>query len=100
MFGTNTFTGPAAYTNEKKFHKLAFTDITKGKVEPPPAANDGWIAMVQHYFVSAWLLRGDPDWPRAASYTVSLQHLPPALRDEAALKAHLETLFQGSPSGS
>ena len=60
MFGTNTFTAPAAYTNEKKFHKLAFTDITKGKVEPPPAANDGWIAMVQHYFVSAWLLRGDP----------------------------------------
>ncbi|WP_431510868.1 membrane protein insertase YidC [Variovorax sp. DAIF25] len=60
MFGTNTFTGPAAYTNEKKFHKLDFKDITKGKVEPPPAANDGWIAMVQHYFVSAWLLRGDP----------------------------------------
>ncbi|KAF1068556.1 membrane protein insertase YidC [Variovorax sp.] len=60
MFGTNTFTGPAAYTNEKKFHKLDFKDIIKGKVEPPPAANDGWIAMVQHYFVSAWLLRGDP----------------------------------------
>lgn len=60
MFGTNTFTGPAAYTNEKKFHKLDFKDIAKGKVEPPPAANDGWIAMVQHYFVSAWLLKGDP----------------------------------------
>jgi YidC/Oxa1 family membrane protein insertase len=60
MFGTNTFTGPAAYTEEKKFHKLDFADITKNKVEPPPAANDGWIAMVQHYFVSAWLLKGDP----------------------------------------
>ncbi|MFM9923872.1 membrane protein insertase YidC [Variovorax sp. H27-G14] len=60
MFGTNTFTGPAAYTNEKKFHKLDFKDIAKGKVEPPPAANDGWVAMVQHYFVSAWLLKGDP----------------------------------------
>lgn len=60
MFGTNTFTGPAAYTNEKKFHKLDFKDIAKGKVEPPPPANDGWIAMVQHYFVSAWLLKGDP----------------------------------------
>jgi YidC/Oxa1 family membrane protein insertase len=60
MFGTNTFTGPAAYTNEKKFHKLDFKDIAKGKIEPPPAANDGWIAMVQHYFVSAWLLKGDP----------------------------------------
>ena len=44
---------------------------------------------------AGWLLRGGPDWPRAASYTVSLQHLPPALRDEAALKAHLETLFPG-----
>jgi YidC/Oxa1 family membrane protein insertase len=60
MFGTNTFTGPAAYTNEKKFHKLDFKDISKGKIEPPPPANDGWIAMVQHYFVSAWLLKGDP----------------------------------------
>jgi YidC/Oxa1 family membrane protein insertase len=56
MFGTNTFTGPAFYTDEKKFHKVAFSDITKNKVELPPAANNGWVAMVQHYFVSAWLL--------------------------------------------
>ncbi|CAN5296245.1 membrane protein insertase YidC [soil metagenome] len=56
MFGTNTFTGPALYTEEKKFHKVAFTDIAKNKAELPPAANNGWIAMVQHYFVSAWLL--------------------------------------------
>jgi len=56
MFGTNTFAGPAAYTEEKKFHKLAFTDIAKKKVELPPPADNGWIAMVQHYFASAWLL--------------------------------------------
>ena len=56
MFGTNTFTGPALYTDEKKFQKVAFADITKNKAELPPAANNGWIAMVQHYFVSAWLL--------------------------------------------
>jgi len=56
MFGTNTFTGPALYTDEKKFHKVAFADITKNNAELPPAANNGWIAMVQHYFVSAWLL--------------------------------------------
>ncbi|MEJ8857195.1 membrane protein insertase YidC [Variovorax robiniae] len=60
MFGTNTFTGPAIYTDEKKFHKVDFADITKKKVEVPPAANNGWIAMVQHYFVSAWLLNA-PD---------------------------------------
>jgi YidC/Oxa1 family membrane protein insertase len=56
MLGTNTFTGPAIYTEQKKFQKIAFTDITKGKVEPPAPAANGWIAMVQHYFVSAWLL--------------------------------------------
>jgi YidC/Oxa1 family membrane protein insertase len=60
MFGTNTFTGPAAYTNEKKFHKIAFTDVAKGKAEVPAPADNGWIAMVQHYFVSAWLLNA-PD---------------------------------------
>jgi len=56
MFGTNTFTGPALYTDEKKFHKVAFADITKNKAELPAPANNGWVAMVQHYFVSAWLL--------------------------------------------
>jgi YidC/Oxa1 family membrane protein insertase len=56
MFGTNTFTGPAFYTDEKKFHKVDFADITKKKAEVPPAADNGWVAMVQHYFVSAWLL--------------------------------------------
>ena len=56
MFGTNTFTGPAFYTAEKKFHKVEFADIAKKKAEVPPPSDNGWVAMVQHYFVSAWLL--------------------------------------------
>ena len=56
MFGTNTFTGPAIYTEQKKFQKIDFSDINKGKVELPAPADNGWVAMVQHYFVSAWLL--------------------------------------------
>ncbi|MGP1629698.1 MAG: membrane protein insertase YidC, partial [Giesbergeria sp.] len=60
MMGANTFSGPAAYTDEKKFHKIPFADIEKQKAEVPPPANNGWIAMVQHYFVSAWLLNA-PD---------------------------------------
>lgn len=59
MFGTNTYNGPAAFTNEKHFHKIAFSDIAKAKAEVPPPATDGWVAMVQHYFVSAWLLNGE-----------------------------------------
>ena len=56
MFGTNTFTGPAIWSSQKKFQKITFVDIAKNKVEVPAPATDGWIAMVQHYFVSAWLL--------------------------------------------
>ena len=51
-----TFTGPAVYTEATKFRKIAFSDIEKGKAEQVAPAADGWIAMVQHYFASAWLL--------------------------------------------
>ena len=51
----STFTGPAFYTDAKKFQKVAFTDIEKGKAEFVTQSPDGWVAMVQHYFASAWL---------------------------------------------
>lgn len=53
--GVSTFTGPAIYTEEAKFRKIPFGDIDKGKQSTPVKAKDGWIAIVQHYFVSAWL---------------------------------------------
>ncbi|MDB5810559.1 MAG: 60 kDa inner rane insertion protein, partial [Betaproteobacteria bacterium] len=50
-----TYTGIAVYTDREKFQKVAFTDVDKGKVSYPKKSNDGWIAMLQHYFLSAWL---------------------------------------------
>ena len=50
-----TYTGPVVYTAEKAFHKLSFEDLAKNKAEYPKHATDGWIGLVQHYFVSAWL---------------------------------------------
>src|SRR5262249_33904044 len=35
-----TFTGPAMYTDAKKFHKIEFKDIDKGKADYPHSAND------------------------------------------------------------
>ena len=55
--GVTTFTGPAVYTEESKFVKVDFADIAKGKQSHPKKARDGWVAMIQHYFVSAWLPR-------------------------------------------
>jgi len=53
-----TFTGPAMYTDAGKFQKIDFKDIEKGKADYPKSADNGWVAMVQHYFASAWLLAG------------------------------------------
>jgi YidC/Oxa1 family membrane protein insertase len=54
----STFTGPALYTDKEKFTKIDFSDIEKNKANIPrqiPAGDPGWVAMVQHYFASAWL---------------------------------------------
>lgn len=54
-FAPTSFAGPAIYTDKAKYHKLAFDDLKKGKAEYEKNADDGWVAMVQHYFVSAWI---------------------------------------------
>jgi YidC/Oxa1 family membrane protein insertase len=50
-----TYTGPAFYTEKEKFQKVEFSAIDKGKQEYPKEADNGWIGMLQHYFVAAWL---------------------------------------------
>ena len=57
-FSASTFTGPAAYTDKEKFNKLEFSAIDKNKITIPTqvaAGEPAWIAMVQHYFASAWI---------------------------------------------
>jgi YidC/Oxa1 family membrane protein insertase len=51
----STFTGPAVYTDAEKFKKVDFDAIEKGKDEHARKADNGWFAMVQHYFVSAFV---------------------------------------------
>ncbi len=52
----STYTGPAVYTDAKKFEKVDFSDIKKKKAEFEKSSSNGYIAMVQHYFASAWIL--------------------------------------------
>ncbi|MHB8847052.1 MAG: membrane protein insertase YidC [Burkholderiales bacterium] len=51
----HTFTGPALYTAANKFSKLDFKKLDKGEQNYPKYADNGWIGMVQHHFVSVWL---------------------------------------------
>ena len=50
-----TYTGAAFYTERDKFHKVTFEDIAKGKAAYPKSSDNGWIAIIQHYFVAALL---------------------------------------------
>ena len=51
-----TFTGPAVFTNSKKYQKIEFSDIEKNKADFEKKSDMGYVAMVQHYFASAWLM--------------------------------------------
>ncbi len=59
----STYTGPAFYTATTHFQKTAFTDIDKNKAKVPDPADNGWVAMLQHYFVAAFLPQ--PGVPRS-----------------------------------
>ena len=95
-----TFTGPAVYTEAKKYEKIDFKDIEKGKASHATSATDGWAAMVQHYYASAWLLQGNEarefrtqkvgDNLYAVQMVLPLGELAPG-----ASKVHDATLFAG-----
>jgi YidC/Oxa1 family membrane protein insertase len=95
-----TFTGPAVYTDAAKFQKIDFADIEKGKAAHAASANDGWIAMVQHYFASAWLVPdGAPRQFRTQKVTNNLYAvqmvLPLGELAPGASKVHEAKLFAG-----
>jgi YidC/Oxa1 family membrane protein insertase len=95
-----TFTGPAVYTEAKKFQKVEFKAIAKGDASHERAANEGWIAMVQHYFASAWLVNtpGPREFRTAKvadnHYTVAMVQ-PLGEVAPGATRAHDAVLFAG-----
>ena len=48
-----SFTGGTYFTDTTKFKKLAFKDMAKDPLKV--TSNDGWVGLLQHYFVSAWI---------------------------------------------
>ena len=48
-----TYRGAAFSTQDVRYEKYKFEDMTKGNLNQPTLG--GWAAMLQHYFVSAWI---------------------------------------------
>ena len=51
----SAYTGPVLYNETDKFKKLEFSAIDKGNAKFTDKTDNGWIGMVEHYFVAAWL---------------------------------------------
>ena len=84
MFHIGTFTG-ASYSNPgtHRFQKVSFSDMTKNNLDVD--AKGGWIAMQQHYFLSAWVPNSNSEnkfYTRAVNgdYTIGAVSQPIALK--------------------
>jgi YidC/Oxa1 family membrane protein insertase len=78
------YTGGAIYSPKEKFEKISYSDMEDKPLKRKVA--DGWVAMVQHYFVTAWFPRGDADYSfysrmvkaKTPRYGIGLNSLKPA----------------------
>ena len=59
----HTYTGPVLYTPVGKFEKVTFSDLDddfksgRDQAEYVRRTDSGWVGMIQHYFMSTWILQ-------------------------------------------
>ena len=60
---TRSFVGPVVYTPEGKFQKVSFSDLDddaksgKNEAEYARKTQTGWLGMIEHHFMSTWILQ-------------------------------------------
>jgi YidC/Oxa1 family membrane protein insertase len=59
-----SYIGGVYYSPEEKYKKISFEEMATTKLDR--AVADGWIAMIQHYFMAAWI---PPRTAQATFYT-------------------------------
>ena len=66
----SAFVGPGFYTEQGKYQKVEFGDIDKLAADPSrklpyqKTADNGWVGMIEHYFVAAWIPSDEKKIPR------------------------------------
>lgn len=53
FLGAASYTGGVIYSPADKYEKISFSDMEKDDLSRDIA--DGWLAMIQHYFLAAWV---------------------------------------------
>ena len=55
-----SYNGAAIYTEQEKYEKIDYDEMREGVLNV--TTQDGWVAMLQHYFVAAWLPAGSENY--------------------------------------
>ena len=67
LSGPANFFGAALYSEQEKFQKVTFEEIEKRKASHIKQADNGWFALIHHYFVTAWV----PPQGKSRSYEMT-----------------------------
>jgi YidC/Oxa1 family membrane protein insertase len=102
----SSYIGPVVYNEADKFKKVEFGELDKLAADPsrklPFTKNtdNGWVGMVEHYFVAAWLPPEEPKTPRefyarkldnglyAAGVIVAAQPIAPGATGDIKVKLY------------
>ncbi|MFQ5993454.1 MAG: membrane protein insertase YidC [Acidiferrobacterales bacterium] len=94
-----TYTGAAIYTPADKYDKIDFDDMREQPLDTD--VDGGWVAMLQHYFVGAWMPPADERnrfYSKALqgnNYIIGLKNLQPATIAPGASGRLKTTLYAG-----
>jgi len=76
-----TYTGGVVYNDEIKYEKYDFDDIAEENLNYQ--LTDGWLAMIQHYFLAAWLPESGKDNLYFSRYNQNKDHYTLGTRTSA-----------------
>jgi YidC/Oxa1 family membrane protein insertase len=68
----HTYTGGVVYNDEIKYEKYDFDDIAEKNLSYQ--LKDGWLAMIQHYFLTAWIPENGKDNLYFSRYNKNKDH--------------------------
>ncbi|MDH5611528.1 MAG: membrane protein insertase YidC [Gammaproteobacteria bacterium] len=77
----HTYTGGVIYNDEIKYDKIDFDDMKEENLKTE--MKDGWLAMIQHYFLAAWIPEKDGKNLYFSGYNAQTGHYKLGTRSSA-----------------
>jgi YidC/Oxa1 family membrane protein insertase len=94
-----TYRGAAFSTNEDRYEKYDFDDISEANLNKTTPG--GWVAMLEHYFVSAWVPNGTENNQLYTSFSNNLEAVigfkSPAITIDAGQQGTTSAIFYVGP---